>query len=250
MSDNLDSLVTLAANYPPQSTLVLSSTSIGVLFFAENLLSSRYWWLNKSNPLDEITDVQWDELQGYIDRAYRELMSPMIGQIVAYVTASPNSNVLPCDGSQYLRVDYPELYAILDTAFVVDADHFRVPDLRGRTVIGAGAGTGLTSRSPGASLGTESHALTGDENANHTHVDSGHSHVDLGHTHVDGNAIPTAITIGAGIPAPSAVPAVGVTGAGFANIANGFASIQSSGLGSPHNNMQPSYALNYGLVAR
>jgi len=250
MSNNLNEIVDLAANYPPQSTLVVSNTSFSVLLFLQPYLSSRAWWVDRTDPLDEISDLEWDELEEYIDRAYKELMSPMIGQIIAYVTASPTSNVLPCDGSQYLRVDFPELYAILDTAFIVDADHFRVPDLRGRTVVGAGIGTGLTSRSPGDNFGAETHSLTGDENGTHTHTDSGHSHVDLGHTHVDGNAVPTAILIGAGVPAPSAIPAVGVTGVGAANIANGFASIQSSGLGTAHNNLQPSYALNYGLVAR
>jgi microcystin-dependent protein len=250
MSNNLNKILTLAQNYPLQSTLQVSNTSYSVLLFLQPLLSSRYMWLDRQDELDEITDEQWDELESYVDKAYRELMTPMIGQVMAYVTALPPPNVLACDGSQYLRSEFPDLYALLDTTFIVDADHFRVPDLRGRTVIGAGAGIGLTSRSPGASLGEENHALTDGENANHTHVDSGHSHVDLGHTHVDNSAIPTAILIGAGVPAPSAIPSVAVTGAGFANIANGFAAIQSSGLGTPHNNMQPSYALNYGLVAR
>lgn len=250
MSNNLDKINALAANYPPQSTLQMSNTSYSVLLFCEEFLSARWFWLDKTDPLDTISDVQWDELQGYVDKAYRELMTPMIGQVIAYVTSVPPPNVLYCDGSLYLRADFPDLYNLLDTAFIVDADHFRVPDLRGRAVVGAGVGTGLTSRSPADQFGTETHSLTGDENGNHTHTDLGHSHIDVGHSHADGIAVPSVITIGAGVPAPSAIPGVGTTAPGAANIANGFASIQSSGLGTAHNNLQPSFALNYGLIAR
>lgn len=250
MSNALDALETLADNYPPSNTVALSSTSVAVLFFLANTLKRPSTWLDRDDPYDEITDNQWDTLEEYIDRSFRELMTNMIGHIVAYATTSPPANVLPCDGATYLRVDYPEVYAVLDSFLILDADNFMTPDLRGRTIVGVGTGTGLSVRALGDSFGEELHSLTGAENGNHTHSDAGHGHTDIGHTHVDGNAVPTAILIGAGVPAPSAVPAVGVTGTGFANLTTGFADIQSSGSGDAHENMQPSFALNYGLVVR
>lgn len=96
----------------------------------------------------------------------------MLGTIAPYVTALPPSNCLPCDGSQYNRVDFPDLYAALDAAFILDADTFVTPDLRGRTVIGAGQGTDLTLRSVGDSGGEESHQLTIDEMPQHRHSSS------------------------------------------------------------------------------
>lgn len=93
----------------------------------------------------------------------------MIGTITPYVTAVPPQGFLECDGSNHLRTDYPELYALLDTAFIVDADNFITPDLRGRTVIGAGSGAGLTPRSVGATGGEEAHTLTVSELASHQH---------------------------------------------------------------------------------
>lgn len=250
MSNSLDAIVALAADYPPSSTLVLSGTSIGVLFATANLMSQRSFWIDRTDPYDVITDAQWDELQEYIDRSFAELMTPMLGHIIAYATTIAPNNVLPCDGGTYLRTDFPELYAVIDSAFVVDADHFITPDLRGRTIVGAGSGAGLSARAVADTFGVEAHSLIEAENANHTHSDAGHNHIDSGHTHVDGNAVPTAILIGAGVPAPSAIPSVGVTGAGFAAIGTGFASLSSSGSGDAHENMQPSYALNYGLVCR
>lgn len=45
----------------------------------------------------------------------------------------------------------------------------RIPDLRGRVPLGAGAGAGLTARSVGQSGGAETHALTVAEMPSHTH---------------------------------------------------------------------------------
>jgi len=159
----------------------------------------------------------------------------MIGTIIAYMTNTPPLGTLACDGATHLRVDFPDLYADLPAVFIVDADHFVTPDLRGRTVVGVGTGSGLSPRAIGDVFGEETHTLTVAELASHSHVDTGHSHTESA-------AAPTAITIGAGVPAPSAIPAPSLTGAGSANLAN-------SGGDGAHNNIQPSTALNYAVIA-
>jgi len=176
-----------------------------------------------------------DAFQAMID-TFNEGDFCMIGAIVAYITTNPPLGTLPCDGATSLRVDYPALYAALPAVFIVDADHFVTPDLRGRTIVGVGAGSGLTPRSIGDVFGEENHTLTIGELAAHTHVDTGHSHAESA-------AAPTAILIGAGAPAPSALPAASVTGAGSANLTN-------SGGGGAHNNIQPSTAINYAVIAQ
>jgi len=110
-------------------------------------------------------------------------VSKMVGTIIPYITSDAPSNALPCDGAQYLRADYPVLYAALDSAFVVDADNFVVPDLRGRTLVGAGSGTGLTPRAVNDSGGEETHQLTSGEMPTHSHTPSGHIHSI--HSHID-----------------------------------------------------------------
>jgi len=160
----------------------------------------------------------------------------MIGQIIAYVSASPPAGTIPCDGATYLRTDYPDLYASIDSFYVVDADHFVTPDLRGRAIVGVGTGSGLTTRNLGDLFGEENHILTTGELASH-------SHTDIGHTHVEGTAAPSAVLIGVGAPAPTAVPSVGVTGSGNANLSN-------TGSNQPHNTCQPSNAINYAIVAQ
>jgi len=62
--------------------------------------------------------------------------SVMIGAIIAFMTETLPDGVLPCDGTQYDRVDYPLLYAVLPADLIVDADHFTTPQMAGRVPVG------------------------------------------------------------------------------------------------------------------
>jgi len=143
-----------------------------------------------------------------------------IGTVFATAAASVPPYSLLCDGSTYARVDYPDLYAVLDTAFIIDADTFSVPDLRGRVILGTGTGGGLSSYATGDTGGEESHTLSTGELPSHSHT--------------EGNATATAITIGPGAPAPSAIPSIGITG--------------NTGGGGAHENRQPYLALQWYIV--
>jgi len=151
-----------------------------------------------------------------------EVKNPMIGLITAYITADPPANVLPCDGGTYLREEFPNLYESIDPFFIVDADHFFVPDLRGRTVIGAGIPPGLSTRAVGDQGGEEEHQLTTAELASHTHT------------------IPLTATTLAVEPGEVTV---------LTPIPIFTANTGSTGSDTPHNNMQPFFALNYGIIA-
>lgn len=155
----------------------------------------------------------------------------MIGSIVPVVLATLPDYMIPCDGSTFNRVDYPDLYDMLDPEFVIDADTFQTPDLRGLTVIGA------NDTYPVNSTGGEiEHTLTEAEMPSHSHTDSGHAHtiqegIDV-LVFAPGEVVVTAFDF---IP--------GITGTASANI-------QPTGGGGAHNNMQPYRALNYALIAR
>lgn len=110
---------------------------------------------------------------------------------------------------------------------------FQLPDTRGRTLVSAGAGAGLTNRRIGEYNGEEKHALTSGENGPHAHgvTDGGHGH--SMNTQQWGGQINNQAS-GAHMFGGSAAPVTDGTNWSNTNI-----SIQSSGSGTPHNIMQP-----------
>ena len=79
---------------------------------------------------------------------------------------------LLCDGSSYSTTTYANLFAAIGYTWGGSGASFNVPDLRGRTTIGAGSGTGLTLRTLAAYSGEENHVLVSGETplVSHTHT--------------------------------------------------------------------------------
>lgn len=155
----------------------------------------------------------------------------MIGTITAYVTITPPGNCLPCNGSTYLRTDYPVLYERLAAAYIVDADHFRTPDLRDKFVIGASVDHPLASTG-----GALEHTLTEAQMPAHTHTSPPHAHSEVA-------AVPTIINGGIEAPASAATPTGATTGLTSVTI-------DSTGGGEPFPIVPPYEALLYCIVAR
>lgn len=138
MSIMLDAILAQAANGDP-TTVALSSESVAVLLFASYFLNNRVNWLDTAeNPLDEVTDADWDEIEKLVANAMWDIMHPELGAIIPFATAAVPQNCLLCDGATYNRVDYPLLYDVLDPAFIIDSLSFQVPDLSEREVVGIG----------------------------------------------------------------------------------------------------------------
>lgn len=160
------------------------SVPAGRLCRTLSMPASPDWLALFSGALAELTDIErWEQVTGGItpeaaaeaaaavlDEYIHTLGACMIGQVVDYITAEPPGGVLPADGSTYQRDDYPALYAVLDAAFIIDADTFFLPDLRGRVLVAAGQGAGLTLRSIGDSGGEEVHTLSYAEMPVHAHT--------------------------------------------------------------------------------
>jgi microcystin-dependent protein len=114
-----------------------------------------------------------------------------IGEYKLSSRASDFNGWLKCDGRSLSRVEYSELFEIIGTSFGHnDNDTFKLPDLRGRVLGGIGQGSGLTNRTLGTMVGTETHTLISAEMPSHSHTgttDSNgvHTHTinDPGHRH-------------------------------------------------------------------
>lgn len=140
------------------------------------------------------------------------------GAILPYSGSAAPVGWLLCDGSEVSRTTYAALFAIIGTVWGAGdgSTTFKLPDGRGRALIGAGTGSGMTERILGQTVGAETHQLTEAEMAAHTHT--------LNWTNA--NAAPTG-------------------GAAPATIVGSSTNTSSVGGDGAHNNMQPSAVLNY-----
>ena len=98
-------------------------------------------------------------------------MEGYIGEVRAFASTWAPRNWVFCQG-QLLSISQNEaLYSIVGTTYGGDGrTTFALPDLRGRTIIGAGQGNGLTNRKLGASIGNEEEYLTMTEMPAHDHI--------------------------------------------------------------------------------
>jgi microcystin-dependent protein len=186
-----------------------------------------------------------------------------VGIIQMYAGSTPpNSKWLICDGSTVSRTTYAALFAICGINYGQGdgtSATFSLPDLRGRVPVGAGQGTGLTTRALAANIGEENHSLSVAEIAPHNHGlnDPGHSHsasssvTDPGHTHTYASSITistgwlsqaggvgnTTNTTGSSTTGVTVSTSVGSSGTGL--------TVQNAGSGTGHNNIQPALCINF-----
>lgn len=225
---NLAAVEAIASNTPSR-TVVLSGMTTTVLFTCLDAANRLYDWQGAGFDL---TPAEIDEIEAILSDARHELMGSQLGEVRAFASAIVPNGCLLCDGGSYLRVDYPDLYAVLAPAYIVDADNFIVPDLRDRFILGA-----PTSPAIGTQGGEATHTLTIDEMPTHTHIDTGHAHsITLN------QSFPTQEGVGVG-RLLEVFPLIEFTGTASANLTD-------TGGSEAHNNMPPFETLAYYIVAR
>lgn len=87
------------------------------------------------------------------------------------VAGSEPTGWLLCDGRAVSRTIYAALFAAAGTQWGAGdgSTTFNLPDLRGRSPMGSGTGTGLTARTVGSLVGEERHTLVNGEMPAHNH---------------------------------------------------------------------------------
>ena len=170
-------------------------------------------------------------------------------QAVAGDTTSMLPYWLPCDGTIVPSDSrYDELRTRIGHTY---GSEYRLPDLQGRTLIGAGQGAALTDRTLGQHVGNETRQLSRPEMPTHNHKGgSGATNVDLYHASGNGQEFGTHVDrqAAAGAGAPALDNAV-VNTQWSAQDLNHTHTIPDDGDGLAHNNMQPSLVINYVILA-
>lgn len=146
-----------------------------------------------------------------------------VGTITPYGGAAAPSGWLLCNGAAVSRATYSSLFAVVGAAFGPgdNVNTFNLPDLRGRTPIGAGQGAGLSDRVLGVKGGAETHQLTEAQMPGHVH------------------SLPSGASSAGGTQSGNVVIASLASSSGIAGN-NGVA-----GPGQPHNNVQPYQVVNF-----
>jgi microcystin-dependent protein len=103
-----------------------------------------------------------------------------VGTLQPYLGLVPPKGYLLCQGQLVSKTTYSKLYEICGNLFGEETEtDFRLPDLRGKTIIGFDEGDTLLSVM-GEILGSKTHTHT---TAEHTHTIAGHTHTSAAHTH-------------------------------------------------------------------
>ena len=146
-----------------------------------------------------------------------KLATPKAGFIYPLASSVVPKGFLLCDGSEYSRTEYPELFAAIGTIYGAGdgSTTFNVPNLETRVPVGKGTGYAL-----GASGGEEKHTLTVEEMPSHDHY------------------LPMYVSTGNSKPGASV---------GYSENCGGTQWATSGYVGNsqPHNNMQPYTVVNY-----
>ena len=120
--------------------------------------------------------------------AYNALWQSFVGKIEYFSCSTPPDGRVEANGALLSRAEWPDLWEYVQNSgnLVTEVEWaagklgsytagngstiFRIPDLRGRGVIGTGQGSGLTLRNLGITSGEEKHTQTLEELVSHTHL--------------------------------------------------------------------------------
>lgn len=161
-------------------------------------------------------------------------MDPFLGEIRPFAGNFAPTGWALCNGTVLPIAQYTALFSILGTMYGGDGKvTFALPNLNGSTAIGMGQGPGLTQRVQGEVVGSSTVTLTANEMPGHGHGMVGSGDISTSNS-PDGGVLSGTSTALTPYDPPSS-----------SSVALAVQSIQPSGGGQPHSNMQPYLGLTY-----
>jgi microcystin-dependent protein len=157
------------------------------------------------------------------------------GEIRMFAGDNVPSGWLACEGQELSIAEYPALYANISTLYGGDGvSSFKLPDMRGRVLIGKGQGDGLINRTQGSKGGNETINITLEQMPVHKH-DAWLVGYNAGTTADPTGAVPGKITRQNQYSTPPS----------DLNMSDYSIEVNYTGEGTPHQNMEPFLAVKF-----
>lgn len=168
-------------------------------------------------------------------------MDPFIGEIRLMSFPFAPKNWAYCQGQLLSIQQYTALFSLLGVTYGGNGvSTFGLPDLRGRAIVGAGSGPGLSPYSPGQAGGTEGVTLAQTQMPKHDHTFSGTIQV---------GASPDFDLPTGSYPAQGdATQFASGTPNGTLNAGTLSGTLAAAGASQSHENRMPSLTLNYAIA--
>jgi hypothetical protein len=140
---------------------ILANNSAALILSVCNLLRREWFWFTATYPFDA---DEYDEICAMIAQLESDIMTSAVGTVLPWAASDLPGWGLLCDGTVYLKADYPELWAALGSDWEQSGTEFVVPTLVDNVVVGSGGAYSM------AELGGEAdHVQTVAELAQHSH---------------------------------------------------------------------------------
>ena len=159
-----------------------------------------------------------------------------------------------CEGQTLNITDYPSLYSLIGTTYGGNGVHtFNLPDLRGRVVVGAGQGVGLSDYPLGAKYGEETITLSTEQMPSHTHTAIFKPEPGISTTPAVAEAGNSDDPSGNVLAQPSTSAKIYSSEAADSNLKEGTVTVKgtvdvvNAGGSQPHDNRQPLLVLNWAI---
>jgi microcystin-dependent protein len=233
------------ATFAYDKILDISATSVAFLLSASNYLLKRYAW---SRNGEKLSDSEWDTIKDIADLAQAELMTGLVGMIFPHAMGTVSAfKFVPCDGGTYNKSDYPLLYDAIDPVYILSGTQFTTPDLRNRTIVGAGDSYAVND-----SGGADNVILQVEHLPAHNHTTQPHNHTSPAHNHLSNYPVFGIDIESVGVPDPTGLgnpPIQNFTTSTAVTINNETVIIDDTGDDTAHENRMPYRALEYIMVA-
>lgn len=173
------------------------------------------------------------------------MAEPFVGEVRIFAGRYAPEGWHFCDGSLLSIGNYQVLYAVLGTIYGGDGSStFALPDLRGRIALSMGQGPGLQNYVAGQKAGAENVALTTANIPAHNHT------LNASTAKATANAAGTGVVLAAAVDQSGAATdgrylPTGLPTTGTPPVLNSKEVANSAEGGQPHNNIMPSFAINY-----